>query len=168
MQVFLALGYIIRKSFLLVKRFASFSCYNGKKIEVVIVLRLKELRIEYKMTQEELAKKLGVSRQVYANYENEINEPSLEMLIKIANLYQCSIDYLLGRSDDFGVINIPPCQDVVAHASTVILRNDEKELLALYRQLTYECKQRLIARAEVMIEAAGQDTKHGASSISPP
>ena len=70
------------------------------------MLRLKELRLENEKTQDEMAKILSISRQVYANYENEINEPSLEMLKKIGNYFECTIDYLLGRSDDFGNVTI--------------------------------------------------------------
>lgn len=70
------------------------------------MLRLKELRLENEKTQEEMAKILGVSRQVYANHENGINEPSLDMLIKISNHFECSVDFLIGNSDDFGNISV--------------------------------------------------------------
>lgn len=70
------------------------------------MLRLRELRLENEKTQEEMAKILGVSRQVYANHENGINEPSLEMLIRMANFFQCSVDFLIGNSDDFGNISV--------------------------------------------------------------
>ena len=70
------------------------------------MLRLRELRLENEKTQEEMAKIFGVSRQVYANHENGINEPSLEMLIKMATFFQCSVDFLIGNSDDFGNISI--------------------------------------------------------------
>ena len=44
------------------------------------MLRIRELRAEAEKTQGEMAHMLGISRQVYANYENEINEPPFETL----------------------------------------------------------------------------------------
>lgn len=66
------------------------------------MLKLKELRKLSGETQSSIAKKINVSRQVYANYENEINEPPLDVLCKLATVFDCSVDYLLGRTDDFG------------------------------------------------------------------
>ena len=71
------------------------------------MLRLKELRLEAGKTQAELAQFLGISRQVYANYENAINEPSLSTLVQCADIFQCSLDFLLGREDDFGNVTTP-------------------------------------------------------------
>ena len=51
------------------------------------MIRLKELRTEKNVTQQEIADKIGVSRQVYANWENEINQPDLKMLSSLADIY---------------------------------------------------------------------------------
>lgn len=67
------------------------------------MLRIRELREEEGKTQSEMATLLCVSRQVYANYENGINEPSIDMLCRLADHFQCSIDYLIGRSDELGI-----------------------------------------------------------------
>ena len=82
------------------------------------MLRLKELRAESGKTQDEMAKILGTSRQVYANYENSINEPSLEILIKLADFFQCSLDFLMARSDDFGNVTVYQQTDNVATLSS--------------------------------------------------
>ena len=50
------------------------------------MLRIKELRKISGESQVSIAKKLNVSRQVYANYENEINEPPFETLCKLASI----------------------------------------------------------------------------------
>lgn len=68
--------------------------------------RLKELRREKGFLQREVAEKIGVSNQSYNFYENWVNKPDPEILIKLANLYEVSIDYLLGRSDDYGNVVI--------------------------------------------------------------
>ena len=93
------------------------------------MLRIKELRIEAEKTQEEMAKILGISRQVYGNYENDINQPSLDMLSNIADYFHCSVDYLIGRSDDFGVINVYHQTDNVAALSA-----DEQRLIDVLRK----------------------------------
>ena len=61
--------------------------------------RLRELRIQSKMTQREIATYLGITQPSYIRYENGKSEPTLECLVKIADLYDVSVDYLLGRSN---------------------------------------------------------------------
>jgi transcriptional regulator with XRE-family HTH domain len=60
--------------------------------------RLKELREDYKITQEELGKLLNVSKQAISQYERGENEPSFESLVKLADKFDVSLDYLLGRT----------------------------------------------------------------------
>lgn len=60
---------------------------------------LKKLRQDNNLTQEELAKKINTSRSNIANYENDKNMPSVDILEKISQVFNCSIDYLLGKSD---------------------------------------------------------------------
>jgi len=61
--------------------------------------RLKELRKEEKKTQTEMAEKLGVSMRQYQNYEGTKSYPDVAGLIKLADYFGVSTDYLLGRSD---------------------------------------------------------------------
>ena len=68
------------------------------------MVKIRELRKVAGITQEEAAKHLQISRQVFANYENEINQPSLEMLCKIADYFNVTIDYLVGRESEDGVV----------------------------------------------------------------
>lgn len=63
-------------------------------------LRLKELRTSQNLTMESLAKDLDTTRATISNFENEQRKPSLDMIIKIADYFQVSIDYLVGRTDD--------------------------------------------------------------------
>ena len=49
-------------------------------------------------TQAELANKLGISRSTYANYESGNRSPDLEMLERIGDVLNCSLDELFGRS----------------------------------------------------------------------
>lgn len=61
--------------------------------------RLKKLRENEKMTQQELANKIGVTRTAISTYENGTREPLLVKVKKIAEIFDCSIDFLVGTSD---------------------------------------------------------------------
>lgn len=61
--------------------------------------RLKILRNEKDISQEELARLLNISRTSVTNYELGRNEASAQVLNKLSEIFNCSIDYLLGKSD---------------------------------------------------------------------
>jgi len=61
---------------------------------------LKKIRQDCNLTQEELAKKINTSRSNIANYENNKNMPSIDVLNKLSEILDCSIDYLLGKTDE--------------------------------------------------------------------
>lgn len=61
--------------------------------------RLKELREQYNLKQEDVANILGVARTTYAMYEQGNREMDYELLIKLANHYKVSTDYILGRTN---------------------------------------------------------------------
>ena len=58
--------------------------------------RLKRLRIQSKLTQKQLAEKIGVTTSVISYYELQERSPSPEALIKLANSFHVTTDYLLG------------------------------------------------------------------------
>lgn len=57
---------------------------------------LKKIRQDNNLTQEELAEKINTSRSNIANYENDKNMPSVDILIKLAGVFHSSVDYLIG------------------------------------------------------------------------
>lgn len=61
--------------------------------------RIKLLREELGLKQEDLAKKLSVSTSAIGMYERDLREPNNELTLKIANFFNVSIDYLLGKTD---------------------------------------------------------------------
>lgn len=61
--------------------------------------RLKELRLAYPMTQEELAKALNVSPSTISLYESGSREPSGSFIVTVARFFNVSSDYLLGLAD---------------------------------------------------------------------
>lgn len=61
--------------------------------------KIKKLRVKNGFSQREVAKYLDVSPSIISGYETGERTPSVEMLLSLSNLYQCSTDYLLGRED---------------------------------------------------------------------
>mgnify|MGYP001187637283 CR=1 FL=1 len=61
--------------------------------------RLRELRINKKLTQQDMANHLGISRQGYAKYENDQSEPDYKTIKILASFFNVSADYLLGLTD---------------------------------------------------------------------
>lgn len=59
--------------------------------------RLKEARKAKKLTQSEVASKLGIDDTTISKYENDKSEPDNETLKKLSALYECSIDHLMGK-----------------------------------------------------------------------
>lgn len=65
--------------------------------------RIRDLREDHDLTQKEMAKMLACSQRVYSNYERgEVNIP-IDLLIKMADYFDVSIDYLLERTDHPGI-----------------------------------------------------------------
>lgn len=62
--------------------------------------RLKELRKQAHLTQVELASKLGIVQSSYADWERGKKKPTQDNLVKIAQIFNVSVDYLVGNSDE--------------------------------------------------------------------
>ena len=67
-------------------------------------MKIKELRLEKSFTQKELAKIIGTTQATISDWEIEKVEPSIYWLDKLATVFDVSVDFLIGREDDFGVI----------------------------------------------------------------
>lgn len=65
---------------------------------VTMKLRIKELREEYGMTQKELAQKISNVQRNISNWENGASEPDCETILRLAELFNVSVDELFGRS----------------------------------------------------------------------
>jgi len=85
---------------------------------------LRQLRYKNNLTQEELARVIGLKPTAISNYESERNEPSLEKLIALSKFFDVSCDYLLGVSD------------IQKPADAEIFDKDTLEFIKLYKQLT--------------------------------
>lgn len=80
---------------------------------------LKELRLKHKMTQKELADKIGVTKSVVSYYELQERSPSPEILIKLSGIFHVTTDYLLG----------------IEHTHTIDVSNLSSEQLTVIEQL---------------------------------
>ena len=62
--------------------------------------QIKQIRADRKMTQEQMANELHVSRQAVSNWENNKNLPDLELIIRIAQVFHLSLDELILGGED--------------------------------------------------------------------
>ena len=62
--------------------------------------RMRELREDHDLTQKQVAAQLSMSQPQYFRYEQGYRDIPTDILIRLADLYQCSTDYILGRTDD--------------------------------------------------------------------
>ena len=69
--------------------------------------RIKELREERGLSLMALAKAIGVSDTAVCKWENQIAEPKLSYIVRLADFFNCSADFLTGRSDDLGWVVQP-------------------------------------------------------------
>ena len=82
--------------------------------------RIKELRKEFGLSQVELAMRMEVTKQTISNWENENIQPSIDMLVGLANVFNVTTDYLLGLDDvpRLSIEGLP--MSFAAHLSQII------------------------------------------------
>lgn len=69
-------------------------------------MRLKELRIASGTTQKDVADSIGCTATVYSRYERGEREPDIEMLRRLANYFQVSIDYLVENDSNIMGVSV--------------------------------------------------------------
>ena len=72
--------------------------------------RIKNLRVSMKLKQIELAQKIGVGKTTISNWETGYSSPDNDSLIKLSEILDCTVDYLLGISEDKQNIVIKPIE----------------------------------------------------------
>ena len=82
-----------------IKRYLKNFFKNFKRNRMEFSERLKTLRKQAQLTQVDVAEKLGISQPAYASWERGIKKPTQENLVKIAQILNVSVDYLVGNSD---------------------------------------------------------------------
>ncbi len=110
--------------------------------------KLLNLRKEYKMTQNDVAKILGMSRTSFSKYENGIANPPLQVLRKIAAIYNVGLEYLIFDENTLIRLNDPLNEDdetaEVPFSKITDLKPIEKEIIGRFRTLSDEEKTEFI------------------------
>ncbi len=121
-------------------------------------MRIKELRKEKKITQIELAEIVGTSHKNISRYENLQREPDISTLIKMANYFNVTIDYLVERTSYSNNI-----------FESLKLSQREGQFLHLFNKLNMHNQDLLFERAETLLDLQedshnSQNPKKGASA----
>lgn len=112
--------------------------------------RLKELREEKGVSMIELARAIGVSDAAVCKWENGIAEPKLGYIIRLAEYFDCSIDYISGNDGEYSstakpvkiaVVDSKTGKQIKAGNHTpVVLTPDESQIISTYNVLTPDMK----------------------------
>lgn len=103
---------------------------------------IKTMRERRKLTQQDCAELFGVTLRAWQTYEQGVSEPKYELLCRIADKFDTSLDYLLGRSEDAGTLldrvqtdeELPFEARVLAAAYLSLGKADREQLMAMVRE----------------------------------
>lgn len=97
------------------------------------MLRIKSLRLENNLSQRALAEHIKCSQKSIDYWEKGIAEPTAHFIVALADCFGCTTDYLLGREDDFGNVNVESDLD-----------ETEQNVLYIYRSLNPDSREKLL------------------------
>lgn len=106
------------------------------------MIKIKELRKEQGKTLKAVAEALGTSHQVISRYELEVTQPDFETLIRIANYFNVSVDYLLGRTEDR--------QETAIKEKS--LSNNEQALIDLFNKVPIDQQALVLSMIDVALK----------------
>lgn len=94
---------------------------------------ITKLRLNREYTQREISEGIGIAQQTYAGYEKGRHEPNVEILIRLADIYGVSMDFITGRyiSTSDHIIKEKVMEDLIEHEETG-KAEDTEEILKLY------------------------------------
>ena len=115
--------------------------------------RIRALRLDAGMTQEELAQRIGLKKQNISRYENSRVEPNIRTAKRIAEALGVSLEEM---AVGVTVSETPISSELEQFSSAAILTEDEQELLAKYQQLTELNKGRVLQQIDTLIESQKQ------------
>lgn len=103
------------------------------------MLRIKQLREEKGLSQRAIAAKISANPKTVNFWERGVSEPSSGFIIALADVFECTADYVLGREDDMGRVNVLRGLD-----------EGEQRLLATFSKLSPKGKEELVRFAEYL------------------
>ena len=128
---------------------------------MILAESLKKIRKQYKMTQEDIAKLLGISRSGYTYYETGKTVPSVEVLQKLSAIYNTTIDVIVGNpirenTDRRYYDNILSVSEGNADP-LIYMKKDEQALIMAFRLLSDDEKEKLHNMAMEMLQNDQED-----------
>jgi transcriptional regulator with XRE-family HTH domain len=99
---------------------------------VIFIERLKQLREAKNLTQLRLAMELNVSQETISGYEIGKAVPPAEMLVKLADTLDTSVDYLLGRTDIKSTLRASELSEQEAEILTILRRQPEDKRIFVF------------------------------------
>lgn len=117
--------------------------------------RLKQLRVQKKLSQLELAKILGVDRTMIGKYELKNNQPKKDILEKMADFFNVEPSYLMGF--DTAVRN-------TKNVMPDLVPSDEHELIKKYRQLNTDGKERINRQIDFELYQLNRKAEEGVAN----
>ena len=128
---------------------------------MILAESLKKIRKQYKMTQEDIAKLLGISRSGYTYYETGKTVPSVEVLQKLSAIYNTTIDVIVGNpirenTDRRYYDNILSVSEGNADP-LIYMKKDEQTLIMAFRLLSDDEKEKLHNMAMEMLQNDQED-----------
>lgn len=108
------------------------------------MFKLKALRLEAGIKRSELARAMNLNQNTVANYENGLREAPYDLLIRFADFFDVSVDYLIGREESGGRDGA-----VASDVKPFYLSKSEKFLIGLYRGVGARAKSRITEYAEL-------------------
>lgn len=121
----------------------TFDDFFIKKVHHCVMNNLAKYRKSKGLLQKDVAKMLGIATNTYCCYETGINEPSISVLLNLADIFGVSVDELLGRTSEPGIFDDA--------------RVPKTRVQELFDQLTIVDQGRILGKMELMIEEYGDN-----------
>ncbi len=102
--------------------------------------KIRNLRLQNNIKQNDLACIIGVSKSTMSNYERNYSTPDPDILVKLADYFNVSIDYLFDYEDNNIKTELANESSSYTKTNAVVLRKDERNVLYYYNRLSDEHK----------------------------
>ena len=137
------------------------------KTRISVQERLKDLRVERGLNLEELAQETGISKSALGSYENdndEYKEINHGSLLKLADFYQVSVDYLLGLTNNRKYENTPIEELHLSDEVVELLKSERFNNRLLCEIISHEKFKELLADAEIYVDGMATMRFHDMNS----
>ena len=122
--------------------------------------RLRAIRKEYGLTQQNIADVLGVDRTTYTVYEGGSITPSPATLVKLSQIYNVTVGYLIGVEENHPELRKIPDEKqekkLLSSDPISLLKKEEKELLLYFRVLSDAEKHKIIDEMKTLAQRSGK------------